>query len=124
MAGLRSQRSAGAELQSSKSNYFSRRFSPFGLLGSVGSRRPKKQLIPILAQNPQAIGALRHVQSLEERFGFHLCALQIRRDVRNPIECGVRVVFFSNAEKLNRKLHVAAFICATNRSYELIHNCQ
>ena len=46
------------------------------------------------------------------------------RDVRNPIECGVRVVFFSNAEELNRKLHVAAFICATNRSYELIHNCQ
>jgi hypothetical protein len=44
--------------------------------------------------------------------------------VRDPIECGVRVVFFSNAEKLNRKLHVAAFICATNRSYELIHNCQ
>ncbi len=45
----------------------------------------------------------------EERFGFHLCALQIRSDVRNPIECGVRVVFFSNAEELNRKLHVAAF---------------
>jgi hypothetical protein len=85
------------------SNYFSRRFSLFGLLGSVNSRRPKKQLIPVLVQNPQAIGVLRHVQSPEERFGFHLCALQIRRDVRNSIECGVRVVFFSNAEELNRK---------------------
>jgi hypothetical protein len=78
----------------------------------------------ILVQNPQAIGVLRHVQSayIEERPGFRLCAFQIRRDVRNAGERGVRVVLFANAEELNRKDHSAASLRATTRTYELIHN--
>ena len=75
----------------------------------AGPRRPKEHLIPILVQNPQAIGILRHVQSayIEERPGFHLCAFQIRRDVRNAGERGMRAVLFANAEELNRKLHLS-----------------
>jgi hypothetical protein len=35
-------------------------------LGIVYRRRPKKHLNAILVQNPQAIGILRHVQSVEQ----------------------------------------------------------
>jgi hypothetical protein len=61
--------------------------------------------VPILVQNPQAVGVLRHIQSVEERLGFDLCALQIRRDVRNAIEHGARIVLFADAEELYRKHH-------------------
>ena len=61
--------------------------------------------MPVLVQNPQAIGGLRHIQSVEELLGFDLCALQIRRDVRNAIEHGARIVLFANAEELYRKHH-------------------
>ena len=47
---------------------------------------------------------------------------QIRRDLRNAGERGVRVVLFANAEELNRKDHSAASLRATTRTYELIHN--
>ena len=47
-------------------------------------RRPKEHLMSTMVQNPQSIGLLRHVQGAEERFGFHLCAVQIRLDERNP----------------------------------------
>jgi len=75
---------------------------------------PKEHLIAIFVQNPQALGVLRHVQSayIEERPGFHLGAFQIRCDVRNTGERGVRVVLFANAEELNRKDHSAASLCA------------
>ena len=46
-----------------------------------------------------------HIQSVEERLGFDLCALQIRREVRNAIEQGARIVLFANAEELYRKRH-------------------
>jgi hypothetical protein len=80
----------------------------------VSPQGPKEHLIPIFVQNPQAIWVLRHVQSayIEERPGFHLSAFQIRRDVRDTGERGVRVVLFANAEELNRKDHSAAFLCA------------
>jgi hypothetical protein len=67
--------------------------------------------VAILVQNPQAIGVLRHVQSVEQRPRFHLCAFQIGRDVGNAIERGSGIVFFPNAEELDRKHHRAAFRC-------------
>jgi hypothetical protein len=87
-------------------------------LGNVYSRRPKEHLIPSLVQNPQAIGVLRHVQSsyIEERPGFHLCAFQIRRDVRYAGERGVRIVLFANAEELNRKHHLMTSGLRSQRS--------
>jgi hypothetical protein len=93
-------------------------------LGNVRSRRPKEHLIPILVQNPQTIGVLRHVQSayIEERPGFHLCAFQIRRDVRNAGERGVRVVLFANAEELNRKHHLTCLSIREKMNCGLIHN--
>jgi hypothetical protein len=80
----------------------------------VRPQGPKEHLIPVFVQNPQALGVLRHVQSayIEERPGFHLGAFQIRCDVRNTGERGVRVVLFANAEELNRKDHSAASLCA------------
>src|SRR6516162_11054161 len=86
------------------------RSSPSGSLGTLRPRRPKEHLMPILVQNPQAIGVLRHIQSFEERLGFDLCALQIRRDVRNAIEHGARIVLFANAKELYCKHH---FFCAS-----------
>jgi hypothetical protein len=80
---------------------------PSGSLGTL-RRRPKEHLVPILVQNPQAIGVLRHIQSFEERLGFDLCTLQIRRDVRYAIEHGARIVLFANAEELYRKHHFCA----------------
>src|SRR6516164_6019909 len=82
-----------------------RRFSPSESLGTLRPRCPKEHLVPILVQNPQAIGVLRHIQSVEERLGLDLCAPQIRRDVRNAIEHGARIVLFANAEELYRKHH-------------------
>jgi hypothetical protein len=76
----------------------------------------------VLVQNPQAVGVLRQVQSVEERFCFHFCALQIRRDMRNSIEHGVRVVPFSNTEELNGEHHLAASLYAPNRAYARIGN--
>jgi len=73
----------------------------------------------VLVQNPQAIGVLRQVQRLEERPGFDLCTLQIRRDVRNPIERGVRVVLFSNAEELNGEHHLVISLRATKFKEQL-----
>jgi hypothetical protein len=70
-------------------------------LGIVGTWGPEEYFIPILVQNPQAIGLLRHVQCLEERFGFHFHRLQIGTDMRNPIQRSVRVVLFAKTEKLN-----------------------
>jgi hypothetical protein len=93
-------------------------------LGNVSSRRPKEHLIPILVQNPQAIRVLRHAQSayIEERFGSHLCAFQIRRDVRNAGERRVRVVLFANAEELNRKHHLVASELRSKRG--AMQNCK
>src|SRR5690348_6340560 len=81
------------------------RSSPSGSLGTLRPRCPKEYLLPILVQNSQAIGVLRHIQSFEERLGFDLCALQIRRDVRNAIEHGARIVLFAYAEELYCKHH-------------------
>jgi hypothetical protein len=80
----------------------------------VRPQGPKEHLIPVFVQNPQALGVLRHVQSayIEERPSFHLGAFQIRCDVRNTGEPGVRVVLFASAEELNRKDHSAASLCA------------
>src|SRR5215471_20432840 len=86
------------------------RSSPSGSLGTLRPRCPKVHLFPILVQNSQAIGVLRHIQSFEERHGFDLCTLQIRRDVRNSIEHGARIVLFANAEELYCKHH---FFCAS-----------
>src|SRR5262249_6177442 len=62
-------------------------------LAIVGTCGPEEYFIPILVQNPQAIGLLRHVQCLEERFGFHFHRLQIGTALLNPIQRSVRVVF-------------------------------
>ena len=91
---------------------------------SICCRRPKEHLMSVLVQNPQAVGVLRQVQSVEERFCFYLCALQIRCDVRNPIEYSVCVVLFSNAEKLNNEHHLVASLSATNRVYARNSQCQ
>jgi hypothetical protein len=90
-------------------------FLALQLLEIVRPQGPKEHLIPIFVQNPQAIWVLRHVQSayIEKRPGFHLSAFQIRRDVRNTGQRGVRVVLFANAEELNRKDHSAASLCAS-----------
>jgi hypothetical protein len=90
-------------------------------LAIVCPRRPKEHLMSVLVQNTQAIGILRQVQSVEQRLGFHLYALQIGRDVRNPIEHGVRVVLFSNTEELNGE-HLAASLYAPNLAYARIGN--
>jgi hypothetical protein len=71
----------------------------------------------VLVQNTQAIGILRQVQSVEQRLGFHLYPFQIRRDMRNPIEHGVRVVLFSNAEELNGEHHLAALVLRSKRQW-------
>src|SRR6516164_562086 len=84
---------------------------------------PKEHLIPTLVQNPQAIGVLRHIQSVEERPGFNFCALQIRRDVRNAIEHGVSIVLFSNAEELNGEHHLSASIYFRNGLRLVCVNC-
>jgi hypothetical protein len=76
----------------------------------------------VLVQNPHAVGVLRQIQSVEERFCFHFCALQIRRDMRNPIEYSVRIVLFSNTEELNGEHHLAASLYASNRAYARIGN--
>ena len=76
----------------------------------------------VLVQNPQAVGVLRQVQSVEERFCFHFCALQIGCDVRNAIEYGVRVVLFSNTEELNGEHHLAASLYAPTLAYARIGN--
>src|SRR6186997_1480411 len=76
--------------------------SPLGIVGTWGR---EEYFIPILVQNPQAIRLLRHVQCLEERFGFHFHRLQIGTDLRNPIQRSVRVVLFAKTEKLNGELH-------------------
>jgi len=79
------------------------------LLAITYSRRPGEHLTFVLVQNPQAIRVLWQVQRLEERLGFHLRPLQISRDVRNPIERGVRVVPRSNAMELNSEdYHLAS----------------
>src|SRR6516225_2833811 len=98
-------RAACANLRGPNNYYQLRRFSPSGSPGILRFRRPKEHLVPVLVQNPQAIGVLRHIQSVEERLGLDLCALQIRRDVRNAIEHGARIVLFANAEELYRKHH-------------------
>ena len=74
-------------------------------LGIVGIGGPEEYFIPILVQNPQTIRLLRHVQCLEERFGFHHHRLQIGTAMRNPIQRSVRVVLFAKTEKLNGELH-------------------
>jgi hypothetical protein len=91
-------------------------------LAIVCPRRPKEHLMSVLVQNTQAIGILRQVQSVEQRLGFHLYALQIGCDVRNPIEYGVRVVLFSNTEELNGEHHLAASLYGPNLAYARIGN--
>ena len=94
------------------------RSSPSGSLGTLRPRRPKEHLFPILIQNSQAIGVLWHIQSFEERLGFDLCTLQIRRDVRNSIEHGARIVLFANAEELYCKHHFCAFLATKCKAPE------
>jgi hypothetical protein len=85
-----------------------RRFAPCATLTIVSRRRPKEHLMAVLVQNAQAIGVLGQIQRLEGRLGFHLCTLQIRRDVGSAIERGVRVVAFSNAEEFNGEHYARA----------------
>src|SRR6516225_4789516 len=54
---------------------------------------------------------------------FNLCALQIRRDVRNAIQRGVSIVLFSNAEELNGEHHLSASIYFRNGLRLVCVNC-
>jgi hypothetical protein len=70
------------------------------------ARAPKEELSPFLIQDPERIGCLGQVQRCEERLGpdFHL--IQVGGHVCDPIQSGMSIITFANADEFDDERHV------------------